>query len=114
MATLFVSQGVPMISGGDELGGVRLTGDAIDEVDEDGMPILGDTLLYLMNASTNLTSFTLPSLPSFVVQPRWQTVLDTFDDGRVGEIHAGGASYPLAAHSLAVFALHREGGDKPS
>jgi isoamylase len=90
--------------------GVRLNGDAIGEVDEDGMPIVGDTLLYLMNAWTTAIPFTLPS---FVVQPRWQTVLDTFDDGRVGEIHAGGASYPLAAHSLAVFALHREDGDQP-
>jgi pullulanase/glycogen debranching enzyme len=75
------------------------------------LPIFGDTLLYLMNASTNPTTFTLPS---FVVQPRWPTLLDTFDDGRVGAIHAGGASYQLAAQSVAVFALHREGGDKLS
>ena len=86
--------------------GIRLSGDAIGEVDEDGMPIMGDTILYLMNACRNQVSFTLPS---FEVCPRWQTVLDTFDDRRVGAIHAGGASYPLAAHSLAVFALHQEG-----
>jgi isoamylase len=90
--------------------GVRLSGDAIGEVDEDGMPILCDTLLYLMNASTNVVSFTLPS---FVVHPRWQTVLDTFDDGRVGEIHPAGTSYPLADHSVAVFGLFRKDRDLP-
>jgi isoamylase len=85
--------------------GVRLSGDAMDEVDEAGVSIVGDTLLYLMNAWTNDISFTLPS---FTAQPQWQTVLDTFDDGRVGALHAGGAPYPLAAHSLAVFAMRRE------
>ena len=90
--------------------GMRLSGDAIGEVDEDGMPIIGDTILYLMNACRNQVSFTLPS---FEVCPRWQTVLDTYDDRRVGAIHAGGASYPLAAHSLAVFALYREDRREP-
>jgi isoamylase len=90
--------------------GVRLSGDAIGEVGEDGRPIVGDTLLYLLNAWTNSIGFTLPS---FAVRVRWRTVLDTFDDGRVGEIHAGGASYELAGHSLAVFVLHREEPDPP-
>jgi hypothetical protein len=74
------------------------------------MPMSGDTILSLMNACTNQVSFTLPS---FEVCPRWQTVLDTYDDRRVGAIHAGGASYPLAAHSLAVFALYREDRREP-
>jgi glycogen operon protein len=90
--------------------GVRLSGDAIGEVDEDGRQISGDTLLYLMNASTNLVSFRLPSL---VMRPEWQTLLETYDDGRVGEIHAAGTSYPLAAHSVAVLALYRKDRDQP-
>jgi glycogen operon protein len=83
--------------------GVRLSGDDIGEVDEDGTPIDGDTLLYLLNASDTVIPF---MLPSFVKQPRWETVLDTFDDRRVGEVHRGAVSYALAPHSLAVFVMH--------
>jgi glycogen operon protein len=85
--------------------GVRLSGDAIGEIDDAGVPIRGDTLLYLLNASADSVPFTLPS---FAVHPRWATVLDTYDKGRVGEVHDGGASYPLGAHSLAVFELRGE------
>ena len=89
--------------------GVRLSGDATDEVDADGAPIRGETLLYLMNASGGSIPFILPA---FVVRPRWETVLETFDDRRVGEIRDGGVPYPLAAHSLAVLRLHSHGGDR--
>jgi glycogen operon protein len=89
--------------------GVRLSGDAIDEVYEDGAPVHGDTLLYLMNASDGSIPFILPS---FVVRPRWETILETFDDRRVGEIRDGGLPYPLAAHSLAVMRLHSHGADQ--
>jgi hypothetical protein len=44
------------------------------------------------------------------VRPRWETILDTFDDHRVGEIHDGAVSYALAAHSLAVFVMHPRNG----
>jgi glycogen operon protein len=91
--------------------GVRLAGDAIGEIDDDGVPIRGDTLLYLLNASTEAVPFTLPS---FVVRPRWETVLDTYDERRVGEIQEGGRSYPLEAHSLAVLELRGEGEDQAS
>jgi glycogen operon protein len=86
--------------------GVRLAGDAIDEVDEDGALIRGETLCYLMNASDVSVPFILPS---FVEHPLWETVLETFDDRRVEEIRDGGTPYPLAAHSLAVLRLHSHG-----
>jgi glycogen operon protein len=82
--------------------GVRLAGDAIGELDEQGTPIIGDSLLYLLNAAPDAVPFTLSS---FVVRPRWQCVLDTFDERRVGHVFDGGAWYPLAEHSLAVFVL---------
>ena len=40
--------------------GVRLDGDAIDEVDERGERIVGDTLLILLNAGDEPVPFTLP------------------------------------------------------
>jgi glycogen operon protein len=82
--------------------GVRLAGTAIGEVDDEGTPIIGDTLLYLLNAAPHAIPFTLSS---FVPHPRWKCILETFDEGRVGQVFAGGTPYPLAAHSLAVFLL---------
>ena len=40
--------------------GVRLAGDLINEVDERGEPIKGDTLLLLLNAHWEEIPFTLP------------------------------------------------------
>jgi hypothetical protein len=58
-----------------------------------------------MNASSDAVPFTLPP---FAVRQRWETVLDTYDEHRVGEIHDGRGS-SLGAHSLAVFELHGNG-----
>jgi glycogen operon protein len=90
--------------------GVRLSGDAIGEIDGSGSSLAGETLLYLMNASGAAVPF---MLSSFARRPHWETVLDTFDARRVGEIHRGGAQYMLAPHSLVVFRLNGEA-DSPS
>jgi glycogen operon protein len=82
--------------------GVRLSGDAIGEIDETGSPVSGETLLCLMNASEATVPFTLSS---FARQPRWETIVDTLDERRVGEIHQGGTHYMLGAHSVVVFRL---------
>ena len=84
--------------------GVRLSGDGIGEADEDGAPIVGDTIVYLLNAWSSAVPFVLPS---FVDHQGWETLLDTFDDRREGQVFEGGATYPLAEHSLAVFRLRR-------
>jgi isoamylase len=85
--------------------GVRLAGDAIGEVDEDGVPIVGETLLYLLNAAAQPVPFVLPS---FAGHPRWETVLETFDGCSEGTWFDGGHIYPLAERSVAVFRLGRE------
>jgi glycogen operon protein len=82
--------------------GVRLAGDAIDEVDENGDPIVGDTLVYLLNAAATPIAFTLPA---FVKQPRWECLIDTNDSGREGRIFEGGYRYPLGDRSVAVFRM---------
>jgi glycogen operon protein len=84
--------------------GIRLSGQAIGERDEKGKPIRGDSLLYLMNASFEAIPFTLPS---FAVRPRWEVILDTFDEDRVGHVHGGDDVYQLAEHSLVLFRLAR-------
>ena len=41
--------------------GMRLNGDAIDDADEHGERVVGDTLVVMMNGSDNLVPFMLPS-----------------------------------------------------
>jgi glycogen operon protein len=84
--------------------GVRLSGDAIDELDENGAPIVGDTLLYLLNAGADPIPF---RLPSFVTRPQWECLLDTADEDRSGQRFDGGCAYRLADHSLAVFRMSK-------
>ena len=86
--------------------GLRLSGDAIEEVDDMGEPIVGDTFLILLNAHDDPISFVLPSYGDRV---RWDPVLDTRDwDGAAGRTpRRTGEPYPLEARSLAVLRLHR-------
>src|SRR6185295_5176216 len=54
--------------------GMLLAGNAIDEVDERGETIVGNTLLVLLNAHGAAVPFTLPGLEG---QRRWVRVVDT-------------------------------------
>ena len=80
--------------------GVQLAGDAIDEVDENGDRIVGDTLVCFLNAAPTPTPCTLPA---FVPDRSWECLLDTFDAHREGRIFDGGHQYRLGDRSLAVF-----------
>jgi glycogen operon protein len=86
--------------------GLRLSGDAIEEVDDMGEPIVGDTFLILLNAHEDAIPFVLP--PSGE-RSRWDPVLDTRDwDGAAGRPpRHPGEPYPLEGRSLAVLRLHR-------
>jgi isoamylase len=78
--------------------GVRLAGDLISEVDERGNPIVGDTLLLLLNAHWEEISFTLPQMNG---QP-WETLIDTHDLESPLRTCRGGEQYPLFGRSLAL------------
>ncbi|MEO2087957.1 MAG: glycogen debranching enzyme GlgX, partial [Gemmataceae bacterium] len=78
--------------------GMRLAGDLMDETDEYGVRVTGDTLLVILN-SGNEVSFTLPSTNP---EHRWHRLLDTGDPAAPGP-YPGGSVYPVAAHSLALF-----------
>ncbi len=86
--------------------GLRLAGDAIEETDEKGEPIVGDTFLLLLNAHHEPIPFVLPAHRARV---RWELVLDT-RDGSVNPrmpVFRAGDNYPLEARSLAVLRLRR-------
>ncbi|HET9575466.1 MAG TPA: glycogen debranching protein GlgX [Nitrospira sp.] len=85
--------------------GVRLAGDAIDEKDPKGRPLLDETFLMLLNAHHEPRPFTLPAHKRGV---RWQLVLDTalYDtNGKPVSLLRGGDHYDLEARSLAVLRL---------
>jgi glycogen operon protein len=86
--------------------GLRLAGDAIEEVDDLGEPIVGDTFLILLNAHHEPVLFVLPAHERRV---SWEPVLDTrdWDGGADRPPLRTGAQYALEGRSLAVLRLGR-------
>jgi glycogen operon protein len=82
--------------------GMLLSGNAIEEVDERGERITGDTLLVLLNAHTDKVSFTMPTLE---VNQQWQRLLDTVEDQAAERLYKSSTRYPLQGRSVAVFRL---------
>ncbi|HMF49268.1 MAG TPA: hypothetical protein VK603_11535, partial [Candidatus Saccharimonadales bacterium] len=85
--------------------GLRLAGDAVEEIDERGDPIIDDTLLILLNAHHESIPFILPAHRRKV---RWEVALDTFDPSSVNKkprSMRGGEAYELKGRSLAILRL---------
>jgi len=79
--------------------GVLLSGTGIEEVDERGEPIIGETLLILLNASHERVSFKLPELDP---AHQWQRVFDTMDARMPAKNFKPGGRYPLQGRSVTV------------
>jgi glycogen operon protein len=82
--------------------GMLLSGDAIEEVDERGERITGDTLLILLNAHTDKVPFTMAPLEA---DQQWQRLLDTVEEQASECVYKPGIRYPLQGRSVAVFRL---------
>jgi isoamylase len=82
--------------------GVRLNGDAIDELNERGERIVGDTLLLLLNADGAPVAF---ALPTTTPTERWETLLDTADPWLPARRLRAGDRYQLQGRSMAVLRL---------
>jgi isoamylase len=82
--------------------GLQLAGDAIEEVDDEGLPVRDETFLILLNAHDEAVPFVLPNH-----QPRleWAPVLDTrgWELPPEGRLFKGGEPYPLEGRTLALF-----------
>ncbi len=81
--------------------GVYLLGNALDEQDQRGCPIVDDDFLMLLNAHHEPIHFVLPAYRS---NARWQALLDTsntFGQPPEGYYFAGKA-YPLQGRALAL------------
>ncbi len=83
--------------------GVRLNGDAIDDVDERGERIVGDTLVLLLNAGEQPVPFVLPATSPI---ERWETLIDTADPWLPSRRLRAGDRYELQARSMAVLKLN--------
>jgi glycogen operon protein len=92
--------------------GLRLAGDAIEEMDEKGRPILDDTLLVLLNAHHESVPFTLPAHKRSI---RWQMILDTAipkQGKNPSPLLRGGTPYNLHARSLVILRLQKNPSDE--
>ena len=85
--------------------GVLMVGTALNEVDERGRQVRGDTLLILLNGHHSEVPFALPSIGDSTA---WVRMLDTItsyvDECRFD----GGAVYPLQGRTVAAFVLNAE------
>jgi glycogen operon protein len=79
--------------------GLRLAGDVIGDVDERGEPIVGETLLLLLNAHHEPIPFTLPETRP---EHHWERLLDTYDLSEAVLLFTGGQHYLLQGRSLAL------------
>jgi glycogen operon protein len=92
--------------------GVRLAGDCIGDLDERGEPIVGNTILLLLNAHYEAIPFTLPDIKE---GQQWERVLDTADPLGALQQYVGGEQYALQGRSMAVLQTReqREEGQPP-
>ena len=79
--------------------GIRLAGDVIEDRDERGEPIKGDTLLLLLNAHWEELPFKLPATRDVHV---WESLLDTARPTDDCKMFKGGDTFPLFGRSVAV------------
>jgi glycogen operon protein len=81
--------------------GVRLAGDLINDETERGEPVVGETLLLLLNGHWEPIPFTLPETKSGYI---WERLLDTFEPGPEAGRYEGGSTYPLKDRALVLLA----------
>jgi glycogen operon protein len=94
--------------------GVLMDGNALNDIDERGRQLSGDTLLILLNAHFEEVPFVLPAAAE---GHEWVRVIDTIES-HVPEAHfPGGTKYPLQGRTLVLFVLesykrHRRSSDQ--
>jgi isoamylase len=84
--------------------GVGLVGNQLDEVDDRGKQIVGDTLLLLLNASPWEVVFEAPTGAGTAT---WECLVDTARPAQVSVPLGTATSYALAPHSMAVTRITR-------
>ncbi len=88
--------------------GFLLEGSAIDEVDEQGNPVVDDTLFVMLNANPETVVF---HLPPHEPGTRWERLLDTHDTNWGRRYCLRDSRYRLRGRSVVVLRLVRPGGE---
>jgi len=85
--------------------GIRLAGDLLQEMNEHGDPVVGDTLFLMLNAHHDRIPFKLPA-----VRPdqRWQCLMDTADPECESRVLRMGVRFELKARSLVLLRVVKE------
>ena len=84
--------------------GVVLNGEAMEETDEEGNRLVGDTLFLLFNAHHEAISFVLPAPKS---NERWERLVDTAEAQWNRPHNLRDHTYRLRGRSVAVFRIGR-------
>lgn len=82
--------------------GFRLSGGELEELDDDGGPLVGDTLFIMMNSYHDALIF---HLPSHDPDHRWERILDTAENTWSRRYTLRDSQYKLRGHSLALLRL---------
>jgi len=82
--------------------GMLLRGDATDEIDDRGRPVVGETVLLLLNGGGRTVRFTLPALAERGV---WAELVNT---ARPGSRPVRDDAVSLVAHSLMLLGHRAE------
>jgi isoamylase len=90
--------------------GVRLAGNLIGDADEHGEPVVGDTILLLMNAHHEGLQFVLPPTEEGFA---WQCLVDTFQPSVPPSFFIGSVPYALGARAIVVLRLRGLEEDQP-
>ncbi len=85
--------------------GIRLAGDAIEEMDELGNRVVGDTLFLLLNAHHETIPFTLPPIPQ---SHDWEVVLDTSEVDLKPHLMRRGVLFELKGRSTAMLRVSKK------
>ncbi len=90
--------------------GVLLNGNTLDEIDERGEPVIGDTLFLMFNAYHDVIVFRLPAK-----QPgeRWERLLDTADEQIRTSLLLRDHTYRIRGRSVVVLRLRAADPSKP-
>ena len=83
--------------------GVLMVGHALEDIDERGRPLVGDTVLMLLNAHHEEVPFRLPPADE---GESWLRMFDTTDGNAPEHRYAGAAHYPVQGRSVVVFTLN--------
>jgi glycogen operon protein len=86
--------------------GMLMVGNVLDEVDERGRQVRGDTLFILLNSHHEQVEFALPATSEGTT---WLRLFDTIAPRVDEQPCAGGEAYPLQGRTLAVFVLTTQG-----